>query len=148
MGLRSRERPWSLPPASSHKFQSLYFLFHDPWLLFSFSFFKKKKKIFYFSSTQKVGHEALPQPVTQKSNPESLAPLGSWTYHQGVHAKSLSRVRLCDPMDCSLPGSSDHGILQARILEWVAMPSSWGSSQPRDGTRVSFVSCATWEAMQ
>ena len=40
----------------------------------------------------------------------------------------LSHVRLCDPMDCSPPGSSVHGILQARILEWVAMPSSRGSS--------------------
>ena len=43
----------------------------------------------------------------------------------------------CDPMDCSPPGSSVHGILQARILEWVAMPSSRGSSQPRDRTHVS-----------
>ena len=34
----------------------------------------------------------------------------------------LSRVRLCDPVDCSLPASSVHGILQARILEWVAVP--------------------------
>ena len=39
---------------------------------------------------------------------------------------------LCDPMDCSLPGSSVPGILQARILEWVAIPFSRGSSQPRD----------------
>ena len=39
---------------------------------------------------------------------------------------------VCDPMDHSLPGSSVHGILQARILEWVAMPFSRGSSQPRD----------------
>ena len=38
----------------------------------------------------------------------------------------------CDPLDCSLPGSSIHRIVQARILEWVAMPSSRGSSQPRD----------------
>ena len=37
---------------------------------------------------------------------------------------------LCDPMVCSLPGSSVHGILQARILEWVAMPSSRGSPDP------------------
>ena len=44
---------------------------------------------------------------------------------------------LCNPMDCSPSGSSVHGILQARILEWVAMPSSRGSSQPRDRTRVS-----------
>ena len=39
---------------------------------------------------------------------------------------------LCDLMDCSLPGSSVYGILQARIPQWVAMPFSRGSSQPRD----------------
>ena len=47
----------------------------------------------------------------------------------------------CDPMDCSLQESSVHGILQARLQEWVAMPSSRGSSRPRDQTRVSQVSC-------
>ena len=41
---------------------------------------------------------------------------------------------LCDPQDCSLPGSSVHGILQARMPEWVAVPFSRGSSQPRDQT--------------
>ena len=41
---------------------------------------------------------------------------------------------LCDPVDCSPPGSSVHGILQGRILEWVALPFSRGSSQPRDRT--------------
>ena len=46
-------------------------------------------------------------------------------------------LTLCDTMSCSPPGSSVHGILQARILEWVAMSSSRGSSQPRDPTRVS-----------
>ena len=40
-------------------------------------------------------------------------------------------LTLCDPMDCSPPGSSVHGILQARILEWTAIPFSRGSSQPR-----------------
>jgi len=48
--------------------------------------------------------------------------------------KSLSRVRLCDPMNCSLLGSSGHGIFQARILEWVAISFSRVSSQPRDRT--------------
>ena len=52
----------------------------------------------------------------------------------------FSCVRLCDPMDFSQPGSSVHGILQARILEWVALPFSRGSSQPRDGTQVSHIS--------
>ena len=46
---------------------------------------------------------------------------------------------LCDPMDCSPPGSSIHGILQARILEWVAISFSRGSSQPRDQTQVSCI---------
>ena len=69
-------------------------------------------------------------------------------------------LTLCDPMDCSLPGSSVHGILQARILEWVAMPLSRVSFQPRGRTRVSciaggfftaaplgkpFYSIATWK---
>ena len=51
-----------------------------------------------------------------------------------------SRPTLCDPMECSLPGSSVHGILQARILEWVAVPFSGRSSQPRDRTRTSLIS--------
>ena len=46
---------------------------------------------------------------------------------------------LCDPMSCSLPGSSVHGILQARILEWVAFPFSRGSSQAKDWTQVSWI---------
>ena len=61
---------------------------------------------------------------------------------------------LCDPMDCSPPGSSVHGILQARKLEWVTTSCSRGFSWPRDPIRVSWVSClagilyhwATWEA--
>ena len=44
---------------------------------------------------------------------------------------------LCDPVDCNLPGSSVHGILQAKILEWIAISFSRGSSQPRDRTLVS-----------
>ena len=48
---------------------------------------------------------------------------------------------LWDPLDCSLPGFSVHGILQARMLEWVAMPSSRGSSWPRNQAHISCVSC-------
>ena len=44
---------------------------------------------------------------------------------------------LCYPMDCSPPGSSIHGIVQARVLEWVAISFSRGSSRPRDQTQVS-----------
>ena len=72
------------------------------------------------------------------------------------NAQSLSHVWLfCNPMDCSPSDSSVHGILQARILEWAVISSFRGSSQPRDWTRVFYVSCigrqilyywATWEA--
>ena len=48
-------------------------------------------------------------------------------------------LTLCDPVDCSPPGSSVHVILQARILEWVDIPFSRESSQPRDRTRVSHI---------
>ena len=59
-----------------------------------------------------------------------------------VHAEFLrSCLTLCNPMDRSLPGSSVHVILQARILEWAAMPSSRGSSWPSDWTQVSCGSC-------
>ena len=63
-----------------------------------------------------------------------------------------SYTTLCYPMDYSPPGSSLHGILQARILEWVAIPFSRGSSQTRDQIQVScvrgrfFTCCATREA--
>ena len=73
-----------------------------------------------------------------------------------VCAKSLQlRLTLCDSVECTLPGSSVHGIPQARIQEWVAMPSSRGSSQPRNQTHISmspalagvfFTTSATWEA--
>ena len=73
-----------------------------------------------------------------------------------VPAKLLqSCPTLCDPMDYSPPSYSVHGILQARILQWVAIPSSRGSSQPGDWTQSTCISCitggffthwATWEA--
>ena len=54
---------------------------------------------------------------------------------------SLRCLTLCDPINCSPPGSSVHGIFQLRILKWVAIPSSRGSSPPRDQTYVSCISC-------
>ena len=52
-----------------------------------------------------------------------------------------SHVWLCNPVNCSPPSSSVHGILQARILEWVATPSSRGSSRPKYQAHVSWGSC-------
>ena len=53
-------------------------------------------------------------------------------------------LTLCNPMDCKPPGSSFHGTLQARVLEWIAMPSSRGSAWPRDGPRSLTSPC--WQA--
>ena len=59
--------------------------------------------------------------------------------HPCIHDQSLQWCpTLCDLMDCSLPGSSVRGMLQARIVEWVAMPSNRGSSQSRDQTHVTY----------
>ena len=72
-----------------------------------------------------------------------------------VCSVAQSCLTLCDPMVCSLPRSSVHGIFLARIVEWVAMPSSRGSSQAKDRTRASCITSigrqvlyhtATWEA--
>ena len=61
---------------------------------------------------------------------------------QRVHAKSLQLFpTLCDPVDCSWSVSSVHGVLQASMLEWIAMPSSRGSFRPRDWSRLFSVSC-------
>ena len=71
-----------------------------------------------------------------------------FSHFLGLHSVPLVSVKvkvlvtqscltLCDPTDCSLPGSSVHGILQVRILEWVAILFSRGSSWPRDWTQVS-----------
>ena len=71
----------------------------------------------------KKHHRAIPR--TNAEHPES------------ENEVTQSCPTLWDPMDCSLPCSSVHGILQARVLEWVAISFSRGSSQPRDQTRVS-----------
>ena len=76
---------------------------------------------------------------------ETLEPdkfeLESWFCHLVVVllVYSLSPVQPCDPVDCSPPGSSVHRILQARILEWVAISFSRESSQPRNWTKVSYI---------
>ena len=57
-----------------------------------------------------------------------------------MRAESLQSCPiLCDPVDCSPAGSSVHGISQARVLEWIAISFSRGSSQPRNQTHISFM---------
>ena len=65
----------------------------------------------------------------------------TYFYHILCAQSLQSCLLLRDPLDHSPPGSSLQGILQARILEWVAMPSSRGSFWPRDQTHVSCISC-------
>ena len=64
---------------------------------------------------------------------------------------SVSDAKVClvlwDPRDCSLPGFSVYGMLQARILEWVAFPFSRGSSRPRDRTWVSYIFCISRQVL-
>ena len=61
--------------------------------------------------------------------------LVKWKWSESEVAQSCPT--LCDPIDCSLPGSFVRGIFQAIVLEWIAISFSGGSSQPRDWTRVS-----------
>ena len=77
--------------------------------------------------------------------------------HACMHAYAQSCLTLGGPMYCSLPGSSVHGIVQARILEWVAISYSRGSSRLRNWTRVSCISCmgrlilyhlSSWETLK
>ena len=115
MNLKSEYRRWNQPshPVNKHLMHS--FCVWGTGLLFCFVYYKMwplSSRI--FQSTMEYS-----------------------TY--SVCAKS--RPTPWDPMDCSPPHSSVHGILQARILEWVAMPSSRGPSQPRDWTCISYASC-------
>ena len=79
------------------------------------------------------------KPTLASCFPLRMIDLEVWACDLMHRAKLLqSCTILCDPVDCSPPGSSVHGILQARILEWVAMPSSRGPSQPRNRIGVSY----------
>ena len=90
--------------------------------------------------------------------PSPSPPLSYWVifncYKWSEVKVAQSYPTLCDSMDYSLPGSSVHGILQPRILEWVAVPFFRESSQPRDRIKIScivgrfFIVCATREAQE
>ena len=67
----------------------------------------------------------------RKQGAQTPAFIKAASLYASVHAKSFQLCpTLCDPVNCSPQGSSVHGILQARVLEWVDMPSSWGSPYP------------------
>ena len=87
----------------------------------------------------KRGNKALRKPWHSSSSRAGFPWAKGDRLLKAVKVKLLSRVRLCDAVDCNPPSSSVHGILQARILEWVAISFSRGSSQPRDRTQVSCI---------
>ena len=64
-----------------------------------------------------------------------------WELQPEINTSLQSCLTFCDPIDCSSPGSSIHGILQARMLAWVAMSYSKISSRPRDWTHIAYVFC-------
>ena len=77
--------------------------------------------------------------VTPLTSALTFSPLQSTKVITASVLATQSYPTLCDPVDCSPPGSSVRGILQARILEWVAISFSRGSSQPRDRTWVCYI---------
>ena len=85
---------------------------------------------------QRVGHD-----LVTKQQPKKWSDLPRITQLLLLLLSHFSCVQLCGPTDSSPPGSSVPGILQARILQWIAMPSSRESSRPRDWTHVFYVSC-------
>ena len=82
--------------------------------------------------------------ISKSATGESLTSHPRNFFHSGPCASAKlfqSRLTLCNPMDCNPPGFSVHGIFQARILEWVAISFSKGSSWGRDWTCMSYISC-------
>ena len=128
-------------PSLLHYRQIIYHLSHQgspPWVQLINPYRQQRKTDFHISSQ----HSCLLQIVCLHPK-NKLTVLRGWGGCQDmyVHSSHHLCLTLCHPMDCSPPGSSVHGILQARILEWVALPSSRGSSWPRDRTHISYISC-------
>ena len=89
----------------------------------------------------RVCKRSLPWRLRCPEAEEKTKPLRICKFFPCAHTRAQLHLILCDPMDCSPPGSSVHGVFQARVLEWGAIFSSSGSSQPRDQTYNSGVSC-------
>ena len=111
--------------------------------------YKHKKYTLY--NTQKCWKWVLMRNSVSSHFSNSCTGISVWGSRKVSVAQSCPS--LYDPMDCSLPGSSVHGVLQARILEWVTIPFSRGSSNPgiKPGSPAPagrfFMLWATWEAL-
>ena len=119
---------------SSYKANSFFYDNKEEWIIYTYILFKVHILIFIFQFNISFWNN-----FTFRKNFKN-----STKFPASLHIESESEVAqscptLCDPMDCSLPGSSVHGIFQAIVLEWVAISFSRGSSWPRDRTRVSCI---------
>ena len=116
-------------------FISWHCIIYLDWLQFIFlsSNLKFKAPLFPFCSVRWSYGSHLPRGRKVWSAPSSSFHTLKWS------EVAQSCPTLCDPMDCSLPGPSLHGILHVRVLEWVAISFSRGSSPPRDRTQVSCI---------
>ena len=138
-------------------FSALFFIF-PPFVLpfFHFPSFLGRFSYTFISLASPVRNRALPiisgnigchshQQLQPPLDSELVSPKGTQDMKTQIAGElrsalvTQSCLTLCSPMDCSLPGSSVHGIFQARILEWAAISSSKGSSCPRDQTQVSYM---------
>ena len=114
------------------------------WETYFSSISKKLKNSYVRSSDQELTKSYylyhLGLMFTHEARTEPYLISDSWSEVKWSEVKSLScGLTLGNPMDCSLPGSSVHGILQARILEWVTISFSRGSSRPRDQSWISHI---------
>ena len=105
--------------------------------------FREVSRVFIIVCNCINSNTSIAQVTEYKSNTYQLCDLGQVTSPLWASVASAAKrnklvaqsyLTLCDPVDCSPSGSSVHGILQARILQWVAIPFSRGSSRPRDRT--------------
>ena len=112
---------------------------HTHRFFFFFAVLRRLNNVYSVLTVARLGHSScgnLPLGATVKRESGKNTTCRGWipcVLHHSVVSSSLQ------PPDCSQPGSSVHGILQARILDWVAMPSSRGSSQPKDQIRISCI---------
>ena len=140
----------------------LFCIFNSLWPLLKYNFFPNSQKtlitstecssgyLYFKSKIKKMKFFSIPERRQFHFDcylvlPEILAQEFKYTWKNltvcwGSAELLQSHLTLCDPMDCNLPGCSVHGILQALILPWIFMPSSRGSSQPRDWNPVSYIS--------
>ena len=101
-------------------------------------FSRKKKEILPFAATWLDMESIMLIEISQRNTVWFQSYVESKKQKEGKESEvAQSCSTLCDPMDCSLPGSTIHGIFQVRVLEWGAISFSRGSSRPRDQTWVS-----------